>query len=118
MKASNVVLLPGLTVAVASGFWQRLVGLLGRRDLAPDAGLLLVPCNNIHTAFMRFAIDAVFVNDAGTVLAIVPQLRPFRVAAVRRAHACLELSSGAAARLGLQVGQQLAPLGLALKGGK
>jgi uncharacterized membrane protein (UPF0127 family) len=118
MKASNVVQLPGLKVVVASGFWQRLVGLLGRRDLAQDAGLLLVPCNNIHTAFMRFAIDAVFVSDAGTVLAIVPQLRPFRVAVARRAHACLELRSGGAARLGLQVGQQLAPLGLAIKKAK
>ena len=100
-----------LRIQTAATFWQRLVGLLGRRAMAPDEALLITPCNNIHTFFMRFAIDVVFVDDGGVVLAIVPEVRPWRVAMARRAHACLELSAGGAARVGLQVGQYLPALG-------
>jgi len=108
--------LGGVSVTVASSFRQRLVGLLGRRSLAPNAGLLLVPCNHIHTAFMRFDIDAVFFNDIGIVLDIRPALGPFRVVVVAGAAACLELPSGGAARLGLWRGQRLAPMASVLRG--
>lgn len=110
MSARPTIMLPGLTVEVARSFWQRLVGLLGRRALAADSGLLITPCNNIHTAFMRFPIDAVFVDEHATVLAIRPEMGPFRVALSRRASACLELRSGNAAALGIEVGHCLAPL--------
>ncbi|GAA4029566.1 DUF192 domain-containing protein [Actimicrobium antarcticum] len=109
MKPVATPQIPGLQIEIARSFWQRLIGLLGRRRLADDAGLLLVPCNNIHTAFMRFTIDAVFIDRAGVVLEIVPKLQPFRAAVVRAAHGCLELSDGGAARYGLHVGQRLWP---------
>lgn len=114
MSARPTILLPGLTVVVARGFWQRLVGLLGRRGLAADSGLLLTRCNNIHTAFMRFPIDAVFVDGQARVLAIRAQMGPFRFAVSPRASACLELGSGRAAALGIEVGQCLPPLLAAL----
>lgn len=110
MNGRAQVLLPGLTVEVARSFRQRLVGLLGRRALAADRGLLITPCNNIHTAFMRFAIDAVFVDEHGEVLAVRADLGPFRVAAARRAKACLELQAGRAAALGIGVGDCLPAL--------
>jgi uncharacterized membrane protein (UPF0127 family) len=112
----STIVLPGLNVEVARSFSQRLVGLLGRRGLAADSGLLITPCNNIHTAFMRFAIDAVFVDENAKVVAVCPELGPFRVAVARRASACLELCSGNAAVLGIEVGQCLAPLLPALGG--
>lgn len=92
---------------VASSFLERLIGLLGRPSLAEDAGLLLVPCNNIHTAFMRFVIDAVFVDGDGIILSIVEKMPPYRMAYVREARGCLELSSGGAARLNLKVGKKI-----------
>ena len=110
MGSSSTIALPGLNVEVARSFSQRLVGLLGRRGLAADSGLLITPCNNIHTAFLRFAIDAVFVDQNATVVAVCHELRPFRVAIARHARACLELSSGNAAALGIEIGQCLAPL--------
>lgn len=107
MSPPEIVSLPGLRVAVARGFRQRLVGLLGRRNLAADDGLLLTRCNNIHTAFMRFPIDAVFVDEFAEVLAIRARMKPFRMAVALRASACLELCSGAAAAHGIEVGQRL-----------
>jgi uncharacterized membrane protein (UPF0127 family) len=109
---------PALKVEVARSFRQRLVGLLGRSSLAADSGLLIMPCNNIHTAFMRFPIDAVFVDQHAKVLAIRPAMGPFRVAAARRASACLELCSGNAALLGIEVGQCLTALLPALGSGR
>lgn len=102
--------LGGVRVDVARSFPSRLVGLLGRRALAPEQALLLVPCNNVHTFFMRFAIDVVFVDREGMVLSVVSGLAPWRVAAARRAHACLELAAGAAARLELAAGRRIPEL--------
>ncbi len=108
MNTINIAGLPGLRVTVAKTFWQRLRGLLGKRRLAYDSALLLIPCNNIHTAFMCFAIDVVFIDLTGTVVAIYPRLRPFGMAVEPAAYGCLELCAGAAARYGLEVGQRLA----------
>jgi len=113
MMAPRVLAVNGMRVTLAQRFLARLVGLLGRRGLAPDEALFLAPCNNVHTFFMRFAIDVVFLDRDGAVLAIVPALRPWRVAAARRAHACLELGAGGAHRFGLAVGQRLPQLAVA-----
>lgn len=99
---------PGVDVRVAASFWQRFIGLMGRRALAPGAALLLAPCSNIHTCFMRFAIDVVFLDREGEILAIFSDVKPWRARAAWRAHACLELASGGAVRAGLRVGQRLA----------
>ena len=113
MNIIDIAGIPGLRVTVASTFLQRLVGLLGKRRLAYDSALLLVPCNNIHTAFMCFAIDVVFIDLTGTVVAIYPRVRPFGMAVEPTAYGCLELCAGAAARYGLEVGQRLAAQGIA-----
>jgi uncharacterized membrane protein (UPF0127 family) len=98
----------GLHIEVASSFLQRLKGLLGRADLSANEALLLAPCSNIHTAFMRFPIDVVFLDRQGTILAVFDDVQPWRVAAAWGAHACLEMASGAAASRGLRPGMQLA----------
>jgi uncharacterized membrane protein (UPF0127 family) len=108
--STRIINLRGLRVRVAGSFAARLVGLLGRRTLAPGEALLLVPCNNVHTFFMRFAIDVVFVDRRGVILTIVPRLMPWRVAAAKGAHGCLELAGGTAAGLGLAPGQHIAQL--------
>lgn len=82
---------------VANSFWSRLRGLQFRRSLARDHGFLLVPCASIHTAFLRFPIDVVFLDAQGTVLDVRSGLRPWRVAVgPRNTHAVLELPSGTA----------------------
>lgn len=92
---------------VAATAWRRLRGLLGRQGLEPSEGLLLVPAASIHTAFMRMAIDVVFVGHGGEVLRVVPAVGPWRIAACRGARAVLELPAGACRRLGLAAGEQL-----------
>ncbi|HKD33386.1 MAG TPA: DUF192 domain-containing protein [Gaiellaceae bacterium] len=93
--------------ALADRPWSRLRGLLGRHGLEPDEGLLLRPVGSIHTMFMRFAIDAVFVDRDYVVLKVVQDLRPWRFAGARRAKAVLELPAGAAVRTPVAVGETL-----------
>ncbi|HXV05387.1 MAG TPA: DUF192 domain-containing protein [Solirubrobacterales bacterium] len=85
----------------------RLRGLLGRRELRPGEGMLLRPSNSVHTAFMRFPIDAVFLDAELRVLKVRGELRPWRAAGARRARAVLELAAGEAARRGVSVGERL-----------
>jgi hypothetical protein len=85
----------------------RVRGLLGRRALPSGEGLLLRPAGSIHTAFMKFAIDAVFLDRAQTVVRVASALRPWRTAACRGAKAVLELPAGEAARRGLEPGVSL-----------
>ena len=86
----------------------RMVGLLGRPSLAAGDGLVIRPCGMIHTWFMRFPIDVVFADRAGTVVAAVEALRPFRFAwGGWRATQAVELPAGAARRAGVVPGARL-----------
>ena len=86
----------------------RMRGLLGRNALPPGEGLLLRPAPTIHTAFMRFAIDAVFLDSELTVIKLCPNLKPWRAAGASGARAVLELAEGEIARRGLAIGHRLA----------
>jgi uncharacterized protein len=85
----------------------RMRGLLGRSGLPAGEGLLLRPAPSIHTAFMRFPIDALFLDRELRVLHVVERLRPWRMASKRGARAVLELSAGESARRGVRVGDRL-----------
>lgn len=87
---------------------SRLRGLLGSAGLRPGDGLLIRPTSSIHTCFMRFAIDAVFLDRDLVVVGVVPELRPWRVAARRGAKLVLELAAGECRRLGIRPGDRLA----------
>lgn len=97
-----------LLVRRAETFLARLKGLLLAPPLPPGEGLLLVPCNSVHTAFMRHPIDVVFLDRAGRIEKIVPRLAPWRLAACLAAYQTLELAAGEAERLGLVPGESLA----------
>jgi uncharacterized protein len=92
---------------LADTAFARLRGLLGRSGLPVGQGMLLRPASSIHTAFMRFAIDAVFLDPGDRVVKVAAELRPWRVAACRGARAVLELPAGEVARLGLRPGVSL-----------
>ena len=80
---------------------------MGRRELAPGEGLLLKPTPSIHTWFMRFPIDAVFLDADLRVLDVKPHLRPWRFAGRRHTRAVLELAGGEAHRVHLRPGAVL-----------
>ena len=92
---------------VAETPYARLRGLLARTGMEPGEALLLRPASSIHTCFMRFAIDAVFLDAEMNVLRIVHDLEPWRAAARRGARSVVELGAGEAARAGLRVGERL-----------
>jgi uncharacterized membrane protein (UPF0127 family) len=86
---------------------MRIRGVIGWKELRPGEGVLLRPSFAIHTAFVRFPIDVVFLDSQMKVVATTTRLRPWRIAATRRAHSVLELAAGECARLGIQVGDQV-----------
>jgi uncharacterized membrane protein (UPF0127 family) len=92
---------------VAARPLRRMRGLLGRKQLPSGEGLLLRPAGSIHTFFMRFPIDAVFLDRRDVVVAIERDLPPWRVASCRGAKSVLELPAGEAARRGLRPGERL-----------
>lgn len=96
-----------LQAEYASSFVGRLRGLLGKTALSLKQGLLLAPCNQIHTVGMGFAIDVVFLAKDGMVLRCVEKLRPHRFARCRSAYQTLELMAGAVEHYALQEGECL-----------
>jgi uncharacterized membrane protein (UPF0127 family) len=87
-------------VSIANTFASRLIGLLNRRGLRDEEGLLLQPGGSIHTFAMRFPIDVLFLDEQGRVLLYHPSLKPWRVAfAPPRTRYVLELAAGRIRRL-------------------
>ena len=68
----------GIDAEVAESAFERMRGLIGRRGLESGKGMLITKCNCIHTLFMRFPIDATFLDRAGDVVRVVRGIRPWR----------------------------------------
>jgi len=92
---------------VAATPLTRMRGLLGRSSLPSGQGILLRPAASVHTFFMRFPIDVVFLDGELRVVEIAADLRPWRAAGKRGARAVLELPAGECARRGLAVGDEV-----------
>jgi uncharacterized membrane protein (UPF0127 family) len=85
----------------------RMRGLLGRRELPSGEGILLKPASSVHMAFMKFAIDAVFLDGESRVVKVAADLQPWKVAGARGSKAVLEIPAGEAKRRRLSVGDRL-----------
>jgi uncharacterized protein len=93
---------------LARSFWARGRGLLGRKGLAAGEGLVIYPNNSVHTFFMRFPIDVVFVDRKDRVVGLRPQMVPQRpFAGAWGAHYTIELPAGTIAATQTQLGDQL-----------
>ncbi len=98
---------------LADGWLARLRGLIGHRPLAPGEGMLIVPCSSIHTFFMGFAIDVLFVDRDDRVLKAVPAVAPWRVGPVAAgARYVVELPAGGIAASQTAPGDQLQRMAL------
>ncbi|MGH9616656.1 MAG: DUF192 domain-containing protein [Acidobacteriaceae bacterium] len=98
----------GTRIAVADTFLRRLIGLLGRRRLDPDAGLWIVPSSGVHTFGMLFPIDVVALDRQRRVYAVWPNLRPWRISGVSwKIHSVIELPAGSIQRRGIRPGDEL-----------
>lgn len=109
MRTAQLTKLDGTSVCASCHLavhpWSRMRGLLGRASLAPGEGMLFRPTGSIHMFFMRFPIDAVFLDRELVVLDVVRGLRPWRTASRRGAKVVVELAAGAASTV--QAGDRL-----------
>ena len=86
----------------------RMKGLLGRTSLPEDHALVIRPCTSIHTFFMKFAIDVLFLDGGGRVLRAIPRMRPWRLTRIYPRAACVaELWAGAIERSGTREGDEV-----------
>ena len=110
MKVSNIT--RGVVLAqealLADKLWQRVKGLLGKKTLLEGHGLVLKPCNSIHTYFMGFPIDVLFVDKANRVIKALPYLKPFRLTPLySNAYLTIELPMGVIQGSGTSEGDTL-----------
>lgn len=82
-------------VKVANNFYTRSVGLLSRKSLSDNEALIIKPCCSVHTFFMRFAIDVLFVNKQNEIVAFYENIKPFRILPVHfNSYYVVELPAG------------------------
>jgi uncharacterized membrane protein (UPF0127 family) len=86
---------------------KRRTGLLKRSTLERGEGLLIVPCEGIHSFGMKFPFDALFLSGSRKVLKVRASMPRGRISLCLRAHSVLELPAGIAAETGTQAGDQL-----------
>lgn len=84
-----------MRITEAQTFFQRARGLIGRKSLAADEGLLIPHCNCIHTLFMRFPIDATFFDRKGEIVKVVRDIKPWRLFVWGGWRACKVLETAA-----------------------
>ena len=104
MSRSTVL---GDSISVAGTSAERKTGLLKHRGLEQGHGLWIVPCEGIHTFFMKFAIDVVYIDRKKLVRKVVRQLTPWRLSLCLPAHSVIELPPGTIERTKTETGDQL-----------
>jgi uncharacterized protein len=85
-------------------------GLLAYPSMPEGAAMVIAPTNAVHTFFMKFAIDLLFVARDGRVVKVRGDVRPWRMSAAWRGHAVIELEAGALRRTAVNVGDQITML--------
>jgi uncharacterized membrane protein (UPF0127 family) len=106
LKKENRILLGNCRVA--NSFFTRFLGLMGKKGIASDEAVVFPRCNSIHTFFMRFPIDVIFVGETGEVVEIFSALKPWRLLLPQRgAKHVVEMGPGRAGQLGIGKGSRL-----------
>ena len=97
----------GDAITLANTSALRRTGLLKHDRLEPGTGLWIVPCESVHTFFMKFAIDLVYVDRKHKVRKVRHAVGPWRLSACLSAHSIFELPPGTARETGTEAGDQL-----------
>jgi uncharacterized membrane protein (UPF0127 family) len=96
------------SIEVADGFYSRLMGLMFKPSLTPNTGLWFHGCSSIHTCFMRFAIDVIYVDKNLKVKRVYESLKPWRMTRfVSGADSVFELPAGTVKEREVRIGDQL-----------
>ncbi|MFH0940756.1 MAG: DUF192 domain-containing protein [Candidatus Omnitrophota bacterium] len=92
-------------VRIAQDFKSRSIGLLDRHSLNENEALLIKPCNSIHTFFMKFPIDVLFLSKEGNIVKIAHSLKPWRLSGCMiGCFMVLELQAGKIAKTTIKIG--------------
>jgi uncharacterized membrane protein (UPF0127 family) len=95
-------------VEKAHSMFSRMRGLLGKKSMPADFGMWISPCSSIHTFFMKFSIDVVFLSSDHHVVKVLHSFAPFRLSSwVHSSQSVLELADGVLQQSGTQVGDQV-----------
>ncbi len=82
-------------ILVAETLWDRLIGLMFKKEIRGADGLMLDPCRSIHTFFMRYSLDVVFISSKNEIIKIIRDMKPWRLSWIYfRASKTLELPAG------------------------
>lgn len=82
-------------VKIAKNFFTRSIGLLSRKSILDNEALIIKPCCSVHTFFMKFAIDVLFVNKRNEVIALYENVKPWRILPIHwNSLYVVELASG------------------------
>ncbi|MCF7873594.1 MAG: DUF192 domain-containing protein [Candidatus Omnitrophica bacterium] len=92
---------------IASGFYLRLLGLMFKNNLPEDQALIFYQAPSIHTFFMRFPIDIIFLDRQMKVKRIVNSLSPWRVVFCKGAYVTIELPVGKAKQNNISLGDKI-----------
>ena len=107
VRNSNNEIIAG-EVAIATRFFQRARGLLFSEPLKEGSGLWINPCNAVHTFFMTYSIDVVFLDKNMRIINILENMSPWQVSPiVKNALSVLELPAGTAKKYSVTIGEQL-----------
>ncbi|MFC0561243.1 DUF192 domain-containing protein [Halalkalibacter alkalisediminis] len=95
-------------VSVAATMFSRAKGLLGKKELPQNESILLTPCNQVHTYFMLFTIDCVFLDSNDKVIHLIERLKPWSVSSrIPKATDVLELPEGSISKFSIYKNQYL-----------
>ncbi len=93
---------------IANTLWSRTKGLLGKKKLKSEEMLWILRCNSIHTFFMKFPIDCVFLDKQLLVCGLRENVLPWRlILPLLKAHSVIEMEAGKINSLNIKVGDQL-----------
>jgi hypothetical protein len=105
-KTKNTVLAED--VIIADTLFKRMIGLLGKKGLKQGQALILRPCNSIHTFFMQFPIDVIFVDSDNKIVKAISNMHPFRISGIYfKARSAIELPAQTIEKTSTQKGDYL-----------
>lgn len=92
---------------IADTITKRMKGLLGRHGLAGGEGLHIIPCSSIHSFFMKFTFDAIFIDKENKVIDIIENMPPANIKFCFRAHSVVELPAGSICATNIKIGDKV-----------
>jgi uncharacterized membrane protein (UPF0127 family) len=108
VKKINASFMLAHKAKLADSFMSRLFGLIGKRTFNSGEGLLLTPCNSIHSFFMDFKIDVLFLDKSQQVIFLLEGMPPNRISPViKNSLWVIELPEGIIASTGIRIGDQI-----------